>query len=185
MKAFGSVSLVLLMALAGCSMQRSEENPTGTEDWSGGYSGTFIDPDSPCASYFNIPVKPVATPLDEPAILDAWTTSTPYSDPWLEIYGFEQGVDTLAFVTKYYHTGGQIPEQISNAFNCGGEYLRKVCIYPWTMKLPPGEYLLINWYEPERVFPSGDYDWATRVGAVVFGYPNPQNKRPLCFDIVE
>ena len=129
----------------------------------------------------NLPV------LTQSSIVDAWTTSTPHADPWNEVYDFQIGVDTLAFVTEYFfEEGGFIPLQYIRVWDCGTFHKRSTCQYDWTIgPLPPGfTWLLVNYYPPESV-PNvpGNFDWATRVGDATFGYPDPLNVRPWCFTL--
>jgi hypothetical protein len=152
--------------------------------WAGGLDGegTFTGPESGCGEYFWVFVQ--STHVDTPKILDAWTTKYPYSSPGEECYEFVRHVDTLAFVVEYYHIGGQIPYQYGQAYDCGDDESKKVCIFPWTVSAPPGIYWLINYYD-DCHFNEGNFDWAAKVGNVVFGYPDPYYKRPLCFKIIE
>ncbi len=128
--------------------------------------------------------NPVCTPLnDTPAINDAWTTNDPFGNPLNEVYDFTANQDTLAFVVEYYHTGGLIPEQWSRGWKCGSEIAVRTCHFDWTIGcLPAGFYLLINYFDPVE-FPAGEYDWASKVGDVVFGWPNMNESRPSCFRI--
>lgn len=126
----------------------------------------------------------VTSTYDVPAIIDAWTTNDPYGNPYNEVYDFTMGVDVLAFVVEYYHTGGTLPEQWARGWVCGKEdRIMKTCRFKWTISyLPPGTYLLINYQYP-ITFAPGSYDWAAKVGDVVFGWPNMSSIRPDCFTI--
>ena len=121
---------------------------------------------------------------NQPAILDTWTTNDPFINPYSEVYNFAAGQDTLAFVVRYYHTGGALPEQWARGWRCGDETrIIKTCNFKWTIGyMPPGEYLLINYFSPVD-FKPGEYDWASKVGNVVFGWPNIEATRPWCFTI--
>ncbi len=139
----------------------------------------------PCGIMELIEVK--GPPALQSGVIDAWTTATPHADPWDEVYSFEIGVDTLAFVSLYYfEEGGYIPLQYIRVWDCGTFRARSTCQYDWTIgPLPPGyTWLLVNYYPPEVVpdFP-GDFDWATRVGDSTFGFPDPMNTRPECFTL--
>ena len=137
-----------------------------------GYEMIIIPIDSP----------PNGSVLTQPTILDAWTTDDPYGDPFKEVYQFSANQDTLAFVVQYYHTGGRIPQQFARAWRCNTEEKAKDCRFNWTVDAEEGIYLLINYFE--RVpFKTGKYDWAVKVGALVFGWPNQDMTRPLCFEI--
>jgi hypothetical protein len=125
-------------------------------------------------------------PSPAPAILDAWTTNDPFVNPYNEVYQFTRGVDTLAFVVEYVHAGGAIPEQFARGWRCENEtQINKTCRFKWTVGyLPPGTYLLINYMDPVK-FGFGQYDWASKVGNVVFGWPDPASgSRPWCFAVV-
>jgi hypothetical protein len=120
-------------------------------------------------------------------VVDAWTTNLPHANPWSEVYSFDLDVDTLAFVTEYYfEEGGFIPQQYIRAWDCGTYHKRGTCQYDWSLgPLPPGfTWLLINYYPPGSLPADrpGDYDWATKVGTAVLGYPAPGN-RPDCFNL--
>lgn len=120
-------------------------------------------------------------------IVDAWTTNHPYN-PWNEVYTFQVGVDTLAFVTEYYFAeGGFIPVQHIRVWDCGTLRVRGTCEYEWTVgPLPPGfTWLLVNYYPAEVIGPNWarDYDWVTKVGDAFLGYPNPGGTRPECFTV--
>lgn len=104
--------------------------------------------------------------------------------PYTEVYDFTHGLDTIAFVVEYFHIGGLLPEQKAFGFNCGQEYpIIKTCYFQWTIGyLPPGVYLLINYFDPVE-FPPGEYDWVSKVGDVIFGWPDINASRPWCFTI--
>lgn len=122
-------------------------------------------------------------PLNAPAILDAWTTNDPLGNPYSEVYDFATGQDIMGFVVEYNHTGGFLPEQWAKGWICGTEIPVKICNFKWTIGyLPPGVYLLINYFDPVE-FPIGNYDWASKVGNVVFGWPNINASRPWCFKV--
>jgi len=133
-----------------------------------------------------VPVQTVASlgTATTPAILDAWTTNDPYMNPFAEVYDFARGVDTLAFVVYYRHTGGVIPDQYAKGWACRDEAVPlKTCRFNWTIGyLPPGDFLLINYFDPVQ-FPVGSYDWASKVGDVVFGWPDISSTRPSCFNV--
>jgi hypothetical protein len=140
---------------------------------------------------YEMDVIPVETPaiasiFDNPTIIDAWTTNDPFGNPYSEVYDFTIGQDTIAFVVEYFHTGGLLPEQWARGWNCGQEdQIVKTCYFKWTIGyLPAGVYLLINYFDPVE-FPPGEYDWASKVGDVVFGWPNISATRPWCFTIHE
>jgi hypothetical protein len=121
-----------------------------------------------------------------PEIKDAWTTNDPFGDPFEKVYDFTIGTDTLALVTMYYHCGGFIPRQYARGYTCNTlEKVLMTCIYDWTVgPLPLGTYLLINFYDPVE-FKAGIYDWATKVGDVIYGYPNVNTVPPECFTLHE
>jgi hypothetical protein len=142
---------------------------------------------SPCGMSELIQVEQKISPPTPTGsyIVDAWTTNLPHANPWNEVYTFDLDVDTLAFVTEYYfEEGGFIPQQYIRAWDCGTYQKRGTCQYDWSLgPLPPGfTWLLINYYPPGTLPKNrpGDYDWATKVGTAVFGYPAPSN-RPECF----
>ncbi|OHB70199.1 MAG: hypothetical protein A2W23_08075 [Planctomycetes bacterium RBG_16_43_13] len=120
----------------------------------------------------------------QPAVTDAWTTNDPYANPESEVYEFLNNQDTLAFVVKYSHAGGLIPEQWARGWQCGNEEkIVKTCNFKWTVGyLPSGDYLLINYFDPVQ-FKAGEYEWASKVGNVVFGWPNISSTRPWCMTI--
>ncbi len=138
-----------------------------------------------CGNQTIIPVSsPAKVSLQAPNILDAWTTND-LNNPFKEVYEFNNGVDTLAFVTDYFHAGGLIPQQYIGAFYPGTSKIVAKCRYDWTIILPPGEYLLINYYPKIMIAsPPVRLDWAGKVGEVTFGYPDlNNNKRPFNFTI--
>ncbi len=187
MKAPVLFTLVLLVGVsAGCNIYRSDESPLAPQDQPGIFSALFHSNSCEfCENFFYVAVDPGDMLVGEPAILDAWTTNLPFENPWKEVYTFKQWEDTLAFVTFYSHAGGRFPKQLYKGYLCGEDILRKACMFNWTIELPPGTYLLINWYGPWTKFPVGNYDWATRVGDVIFGSPKPYETRPLCFEVVQ
>lgn len=136
-----------------------------------------------CGNQTAIPVsRPAGGFPQAPNILDAWTTND-LNNPYKEVYEFNKSVDTLAFVTDYFHAGGIIPQQYIGAFYPGTSKIVAKCRYDWTIPLPPGEYLLINYY-PKIMMPPVGLDWASKVGEVTFGYPDfNNNKRPFNFTI--
>jgi hypothetical protein len=167
----GAFTLVVLIGVA----LGSETDISAEED--------FLKSNGSCGVAFWNLVQPMT--VDEPAILDAWTTLYPFSDPDIESYTFQKDADTLAFVVRYLHVGGQIPVQYGRAYLCGeSSGSKKDCVFPWTIAAPPGEYLLINYYAECR-FNAGVFDWAAKVGDVVFGYPDPSHNRPLWFEIYD
>lgn len=139
-----------------------------------GYSMTVIPVDTP--------VTPAA--YTGPTIIDTWTTNDPFYNPFNEVYDFTSGQGVIAFVVEYYHTGGPIPEQFSRGYKCGNELaIAKTCNFKWTIGyLPPGVYLLVNYFDP-NMFPPGSYDWAAKVGNVVSGWPYIDSARPWCINI--
>jgi hypothetical protein len=149
------------------------------------------DGESPCG--YEMEVVPVGALTSDPgfgfenvsegpAILEAWTTNDPYANPYTEVYDFTYGQDTLAFVVEYDHTGGFLPQQWAAGWTCGTDQLVKICRFDWTIGyLPPGTYLLINYFDP--VMFKGTYDWASKVGDVVFGWPDIDASRPECFTV--
>lgn len=151
--------------------------------------GLVFSSDGTNSCGYEMIVVPVEQPLylpssaipTQPAILDAWTTND-LNNP-LEVYDFTYGQDILAFVVKYSHIGGPLPEQWAKGWKCNTEIPLKTCQFTWTIGyLPPGDYLLINYFNPVT-YPSGNYDWAAKVGDVVFGWPNISKTRPECFVI--
>ena len=150
--------------------------------------GTVLSADGTNSCGYEMVIIPapatIPTPnaaVDQPAILDAWTTNNPFGNPSSEEYSFTGGQDTLAFVVKYHHIGGPIPEQWNRGWRCGNETQPvKTCNFKWTAVLPIGDYLLINYFSPVD-FRAGEYDWAAKVGNVVFGWPNIDATRPWCF----
>jgi hypothetical protein len=114
-----------------------------------------------------------------PQIIDAWTTDDPFGNPTVRENDFTIGSDILAFVTQYDHSGGFIPRQYIRAYTCdSNERVLKTCVYDWTVgPLPEGCYLLINYYDPVE-FKAGTFDWAVKVGDLIFGYPDPNNTLP-------
>lgn len=119
---------------------------------------------------------------DQAAILDAWTSNDPFN-PNSEIYSFTRGQEPIAFVVKYHHVGGVVPEQWARGWTCGNEsQIVKTCNFKWTASLPAGDYLLINYFNPVNFAP-GEYDWAAKVGNVVYGWPNISASRPWCFSV--
>jgi len=143
--------------------------------------GSLTGPGSGCGIPFFVLVQTMG--VDEPEILDAWTTKYPFGNPEDECYTFVKDTDTLGFVVEYLHPGGQIPKQYGQCYDCGDDEGKKNCLFPWSATVPPGVYLLVNYYEVCKFNP-GNFDWAAKVGAITFGYPNPAAKRPLCFEIV-
>ncbi len=128
-----------------------------------------------------VEVSAIANIFDKPTIIDVWTTNDPLGNPYSEVYDFTVVQDTIAFVVEYFHTGGLLPEQWARGWNCGTDKVVKTCHFEWTIgNLPAGVYLLINYFDPVE-FPAGEYDWASKVGDVVFGWPNISDARPLCF----
>jgi hypothetical protein len=157
---------------------------------SGGDNGDGTDNGrSPCGLSELIQVEGKGVPPLPMAsyIVDAWTTNLPHENPWSEVYSFQIDVDTVAFVTEYYFAeGGFIPQQYIRAWDCGTYNKRGTCEYDWSLgPLPPGfTWLLINYYPPgeDAIDHPGEYDWATKVGSAVFGYPAAGN-RPDCFTL--
>jgi len=121
-----------------------------------------------------------------PEIVDVWTTNDPFGDPFTRVNDFTIGSDILALVTLYYHCGGLIPRQYARAYTCDPEeQALKTCRYDWSIgPLPEGLYLLINYYDPVE-FPPGNYDFAVKVGDLVYGYPDPSEVPPDCFALHE
>jgi hypothetical protein len=120
-----------------------------------------------------------------PQVLDAWTTND-INNPFTEVYEFNNGTDTLALVTYYSHEGGIIPQQTSASFYTGTKNIFSNCKYNWGIPLPPGEYLLINYYPAVTVGQTPkNLDWGIKVGdSPAFGYPDTQNiLRPFPFTI--
>jgi hypothetical protein len=179
----GGIVLSLILPLAVGTGKATDHSRNAGNDEFGGWRGHCGIMD-----IIQVQDKTHIGPLTQSSsITDAWTTSTPHSDPWNEVYSFQIGVDTLAFVTEYYfEEGGFIPLQYIRAWDCGTLHTRSTCRYDWTIgPLPPGfTWLLVNYYPPENV-PAhpGNYDWATLVGDALFGYPDPMNVRPLCFTL--
>ena len=121
-------------------------------------------------------------------IVDAWTTNLPHQNPWSEVYDFQIGVDTVVFVTEYYFAeGGFIPGQFIRCWLCNTYKKRGTCQYGWSLgPLPPGfTWLLILYYPPgaEDTDHPGTFDWATKIGGAIFGYPDPMATRPECFTL--
>lgn len=138
-----------------------------------------------CGDQKIIQVPAPATPVTTPAIIDAWTTND-INNPYNEVYIFNNNVDTLAFVTEYSHTGGNIPQQTSVSFTPGTKNILTKCVYNWTMPLPPGTYLLINYFSAVSINkPSTTRDWAAKVGNATIGWPDQANNlRPWPFTII-
>jgi hypothetical protein len=123
--------------------------------------------------------------FDDPLIIDAWTTDDPFGNPFKEVYDFTVGEGNIAFVVEYFHTGGLLPRQFARGWTCGTDIVRKTCRFDWTIgPVPPGIYLLINFFDPNP-YPPGEYDWAAKVGDLFFGWPNIDELRPLCFTVTE
>ncbi|MBI5492874.1 MAG: hypothetical protein HY893_08085 [Deltaproteobacteria bacterium] len=127
---------------------------------------------------------PAPAATDVPQILDAWTTNDPFVNPYSRVNDFTSGQGTLAFVVDYHHTGGTLPRQYNRAWSCGNEAnILKTCSFRWTIPfLPAGDYLLVNYVAPVNLKP-GSYDWAAKVGDVVFGWPDINASAPSCFTI--
>ncbi|MBU4287984.1 MAG: hypothetical protein KKH84_09340 [Proteobacteria bacterium] len=121
-----------------------------------------------------------------PQIIDAWTTNDPFGNPYVRANDFTIGSDILAFVTLYHHIGGFIPLQYIRAYTCDiEEDVLKTCRYDWTVgPLPEGIYLLINYYNPVE-FPAHIFDWAVKVGDLIFGYPDQAAVPPGCVTLHE
>jgi hypothetical protein len=120
--------------------------------------------------------------LNTPAILDTWTTNNPFVSPPPEVYDFTTGQDTIGYVVQYNHIGGPLPEQWAKGWKCGTDIPVKTCKFAWTIGyLPPGVYLLINYFDPVT-YPPGSYDWASKVGDEVKGWPD-MSARPDCFTV--
>jgi len=137
-----------------------------------------------CGELVLLPAEGVL-PTGSPAILDCWTTNSVFGDPYQKVYTFRAGMDTLAFVTKYLHAGGTIPLQYTGIMRCGESEFFKRCKHEWTVTpVPPGIYLLIVFLYPSPTS-LGRFDWASKVGEVSFGYPDPGNTRPNCFTIFQ
>jgi hypothetical protein len=148
---------------------------------------------SGCGEMLLVPVEPdwvegeyLSAPYEPPSIKGAWTTNDPFGDPFVKVYDFTIGSDILALATLYHHAGGYIPVQYARAFVCSyDDKIVKTCRYEWTVgPLPEGLYLLINYYDPVE-FKAGVYDWAVKVGNVIFGYPNVGTVEPECFSLHE
>jgi len=150
--------------------------------------GAAISSDGVNSCGYEMMVVPVQIPAalepaTTPGIVDAWTTNDPFGNPWSEVYNFTAGQGLLGLVVEYNHAGGTIPEQASRGWICGDEtQVAKTCRFKWTVPLPPGTYLLINFLDP---VPLGntEFDWAAKVGDVVFGWPDISATRPWCFSI--
>ena len=115
-----------------------------------------------------------------PKIIDAWTTNDPFGAPRVRVNEFIFGSDILAFVIEYDHCGGDIPQQYVQAFTCdSAARVLKTCVYEGYHEPDPGNYLLINYYDPVE-FQPGTFDWAAKVGDSVFALPkfNPPKFKP-------
>lgn len=135
-----------------------------------------------------MPLPATATSIqmadDQPMILGAWTTHNPQGDPFSQVTDFTRFQDTLAFVVHYHHTGGSLPTQFARGWVCGDETrIVKDCNFTWLIPfLPAGDYLLINYFN-NVAFGVGVYDWAVKVGNVVYGWPNISTSLPQCINI--
>ncbi len=171
MKIFVSLTALIFSLTFGFSAAKAAE-PMGAGTNSCGYAMTVVP----------VPTPTTLAAFTGPTIIDAWTTNDLYN-PYSEVYDFTSGQGLIAFVVEYYHVGGAIPEQWQRGWKCGNELaIVKTCNFKWTVILPPGTYLLINYFDPNQ-FPPGSFDWAAKVGNVVAGWPNIDTVRPWCSNI--
>lgn len=163
--------LMLVAVLASSSFVFAE---TGTN--SCGYTMDVVPLPASAAS-----IQMVA---DQPTILGAWTTNNPQGNPFSQVTDFTKNQDTLAFVVHYHHTGGSLPPQFARGWTCGDETrIARDCNFTWLIPyLPAGDYLLINYFS-KVPFGAGVYDWAVKVGDVVYGWPNISTSLPQCITI--
>ncbi len=169
---FLAVTLVVIMSDSGPAFSGVQTDGDGTSPC--GYDMVVLPADQPAGSAV----------FDGPTIIDAWTTNDPYGNPYTEVYDFTAGAEPIAFVVEYFHTGGLLPKQWARGWVCGDEtQIVKTCTFDWTIGyLPEGVYLLINYFDPVEFRP-GTYDWASKVGDVVFGWPDIDPSRPWCFTV--